>query len=105
VRCRVKKNADAPPALAGDALPAGALGLYEKLRAAMLVGQPCAGVAAIAFHGLWRGLQVLKLASTSVPTVVAPPLSPIPAAPHDRQLVRLLANMVLATQSQDCHAY
>jgi hypothetical protein len=81
------------------------LELYESLRVGMLVAQPCAGAAAIAFHGLWRGLQVLSFASASAPTVTAAPSSPTPTAPHDRQLVRLLANMVLATQSQDCHAY
>lgn len=92
--------------MAGAAsLPAAALELYENLRAAMLEAQPCAGVVAIAFHGLWRGLQVLSVAPASAPAATTAPISLIPDATHDRQLVRLLANMVLVTQSQDCHAY
>lgn len=89
----------------GVAQPATALELYENLRAAMLVGQPCAGAVAIIFHGLWRGLRVLSATPASAPAATTTPISPTTAATHDRQLVRLLANMVLATQSQDCHAY
>lgn len=41
---------------------------------------------------------------------VAPPLSSVSAAalaplPHDRQFVRLLANMLLRTQSEVIHVY
>lgn len=86
-------------------LPAAALGLYENLRAAMLDALPCAGAVAIAYHGMWRGLHVLSVEPASAPASITTPILPITAATHDRQLVRLLANMVLATQSQDCHAY
>lgn len=89
----------------GPTLPAAALELYENLRAAMLKGQSCMGAVAIAFHGMWRGLHVLSIAPASEPAASTAPMSLIPTATHDRQLVRLLANMVLATQSQDCHAY
>jgi hypothetical protein len=63
------------------------------------------GVGAIVFHGLWRGLVVLIAArATPVVSVRPAPFVP-PAAVHDRQLVRLLANMVLAAESQVHHAY
>jgi hypothetical protein len=63
------------------------------------------GLGAIVFHGMWCGLSVLlqtapkpALSSASAPR----PLSPVT---HDPQLVRLLANMVLLTQSKDEYAY
>lgn len=63
------------------------------------------GVGAIVFHGLWRGLVVLTEVRTTPGAKMRPaPYAP-PAAVHDGQLVRLLANMVLATQSQVRHAY
>jgi hypothetical protein len=63
------------------------------------------GVGAIVFHGLWRGLVVVSTARPS-PTVSARPAAAVPPATvHDRQLVRLLANMVLAAESQVHHAY
>jgi hypothetical protein len=85
-------------------LPAGALELYEALRAAVLCAQMhVEGISAIAFHGLWRGLVVLTTPrATSAPSVR--PAAP-PTTTHDRQLVRLLANMVLAAESQVHHAY
>ena len=62
-------------------------------------------MGAIVFHGLWRGLTVL-IAAKAMPAANSRPIpsaSPLPA--HDRQLVRLLANMVLAAESQVRHAY
>jgi len=62
-------------------------------------------VGAIVFHGLWRGLVVL-IAARATPTASARPVPSVPlAAVHDRQLVHLLANMVLAAESQVHHAY
>ena len=85
-------------------MPASALELYEALRAAVLCAQPhVEGVGAIVFHGLWRGLVVL---TRPTPAVSArPAVAVTPATMHDRQLVRLLANMVLAAESQVHHAY
>jgi hypothetical protein len=105
-RWRVKKNDEPQPLLRRPDLPGGALELYEELRAAVLCAQPhVEGVGAIVFHGLWRGLAVL-MAERSVPRVsVWPALCVPPTAVHDRQLVRLLANMVLAAESQVHHAY
>jgi hypothetical protein len=63
------------------------------------------GVGAIVFHGLWRGLGVLIAARTATVVRMRPAPSVPPAAAYDRQLVRLLANMVLAAESQVQHAY
>jgi hypothetical protein len=62
-------------------------------------------VGAIVFHGLWRGLVVLITAHIAPAVSERPAPSVPPAAEHDRQLVRLLANMVLAAESQVHHAY
>ena len=73
----------------------------------MLRGQARAeGIGAIVFHGLWRGMAVLITDSVAPAASALPaPSAPIPAAAHDRQLVRLLANMVLAAEAQVNHAY
>jgi hypothetical protein len=63
-------------------------------------------LGAIAFHGMWRGLQVLFSAmDTSSSSSNKPPVSPAaPTGTLDRQLVRLLADMVLATELEVQHA-
>jgi hypothetical protein len=88
-------------------LPAGAEDLYENLRAAVLAGQVYGeGMGAIVFHGLWRGLAVLITERTVPAMRMQPKPSPLASATvHDRQLVRLLANMVLALEAQVNHAY
>jgi hypothetical protein len=64
------------------------------------------GMGAIVFHGMWRGLAVLITARAAPAESVRPaPLVPPLVVVHDRQLVRLLANMVLAAESQVHHAY
>jgi hypothetical protein len=78
------------------------------MRTAVLCGQARPdGLGAIVFHGMWRGLAVLLgAASAASPSGVwAAAAVPPPAAAHDRQLVRLLANMVLAAESQVHYAY
>lgn len=106
-RWPVKKNDEPHVRARIPALPAGAEDLYESLRAAVLRGQARAeGMGAIIFHGLWRGMAVLITdhhAAVAMETRPAP--SPAPAAVLDRQLVRLLANMVLAAEAQVNHAY
>jgi hypothetical protein len=65
------------------------------------------GVGAIVYHGMWHGLTVLLngTGAISFPAKV-PALAAVPfPEAHDRQLVRLLANMVLAASSQVHHAY
>jgi len=63
------------------------------------------GLSAVVFHGMWCGLSVL---------LQVPPTKPMPSVSashssspvtHDPQLVRLLANMVLLTQSKEEYAY
>lgn len=90
-------------------MPVGALEAYESLRAAVLGGHArAAGLGSIAFHGLWGGLTVL-LTTIAAPQTVPHTGETAPQAPfgavHDRQLVRLLANMVLQTQSEVQYAY
>jgi len=80
---------------------------YETLRGQVLQGgaRPD-GLGAIVFHGMWHGLVVL-LSATPPPSISSPAIpdaTPTPVA-HDPQLVRLLANMLLLTQSKDEYAY
>jgi hypothetical protein len=62
-------------------------------------------LGAFAFHGMWRGLQVLFSArDTSSSSSHKPPVSTAaPTGTLDRQLVRLLADMVLATELEVQH--
>jgi hypothetical protein len=80
---------------------------YETLRCQVLRGQSRPdGMGAIAFHGMWGGLVVL-LGATPLPCITSSAIrdsTPAPVA-HDPQLVRLLANMLLLTQSKDEYAY
>lgn len=80
--------------------------VYETLRGQVLQGQARPdGLGAIVFHGMWRGLAVLLSAPPSASSSPAiPDVTPVPVA-HDPQLVRLLANMLLLTQSKDEYAY
>jgi hypothetical protein len=61
------------------------------------------GLGALVHHGMVTGLLMLVRAS-------APPAMPLrdvatQTVPHDRQFVRLLANMLLRTQSEVMHVY
>ena len=64
-------------------------------------------LGAFAFHGMWRGLQVLfSVRGTSSSSSHKPPVSPAASTGTlDRQLVRLLADMVLATGLEVQHAH
>jgi len=81
---------------------------YERVRADVLLGQarPDA-LGAIVFHGMWQGLRVLlgTCAAPSSSTIVPPKSAAQPTGALDRQLVRLLADMVLATQLEVHHAH
>jgi hypothetical protein len=89
-------------------LPVDAALSYERVRAEVLAGQarPDA-LGAIVFHGMWQGLRVLLSASdtSSTSRIVSPPTAPPPTGTLDRQLVRLLADMVLATQPEVDHVH
>lgn len=81
---------------------------YERLRTDVLGGRarPDA-LGAFAFHGMWQGLRVLTSTREPTPHSSITPLA-TPAASTgtlDRQLVRLLADMVLATQPELHHAH
>jgi hypothetical protein len=107
--CANKKTLRHRVAACGPALPADATQVYEGLRAAVLHGHADSrAMAAIAFHGLWHGLAVLAtsgMAGHSSACAAPSMAAPMTAGTHDRQLVRQLANMVLAVQSQVQHAY
>jgi hypothetical protein len=77
---------------------------YELLRAEVLRGQARPeGLGAIVYHGLVEGLKLL-CASTPRSGSSAQQATP-PQIAHDRELLRLLANMVLQTQSEVMHVY
>jgi hypothetical protein len=85
--------------------PAGLL-RYEQLRAEVLNGQARPdGLAAMVYHGMIRGLVVILTEPTpetrSSPSQVSPP----EGVSLDRELLRLIANMVLQSQSQVMHVY
>lgn len=89
-------------------MPSDTAAAYECIRADVVAGRgrPDA-LGAIIFHGMWHGLRVLHDTSpTSSPSVIVPPTSAAaPTGTLDRQLVRLLADMVLATQLEVHHAH
>jgi hypothetical protein len=79
---------------------------YEKLRADVLnaAARP-EGLAAVVYHGMLHGLRViLTETSPSTPSLLPPALAVEPG--HlDQDLLRLIANMVLQSQSQVTHVY
>jgi hypothetical protein len=82
-----------------------ALATYERLREQVLSGQVHPeGLTAIVYHGMLRGLAVIL---TVVPAegARAPDVPVLEAGPLDRELLRLLTNMVLQSQSQVKHVY
>jgi hypothetical protein len=77
---------------------------YELLRADVLRGQARPeGLGAIVYHGLLDGLRLL-CSSSARTAPLAQHASP-PQITRDRELLRLLANMVLQTQSEVMHVY
>lgn len=87
-------------------LPAHALQAYEELREQIMHEQARAdALGAIVFHGMWCGLSVLLQTPPMRTSSSARALRPPSPVTHDPQLVRLLANMVLLTQSKEEYAY
>lgn len=87
-------------------VPPDALPTYERLRAEVLNGQARPeGLTAVAYHGMLRGLTLIL--TEIVPEIALPHVSaPVAeAVPLDQEFLRLLANMVLQSQSQVMHAY
>jgi len=78
---------------------------YELLRAAVLRGEARPeGLGAVIYHGLIDGLMLLcssgpRSAASAQRASTAQPIG------SDRELLRVLANMVLQTQSEVMHVY
>jgi hypothetical protein len=103
-----------------NVLPAALL-TYEQLRARVINSQLYPeGLAAIVYHGMARGLTVMLTEPaanvTSSPLQVSPlQVSPLQVSPlqvsapeggsFNRELLRLIANMVLQSQSEVMHVY
>jgi hypothetical protein len=83
-----------------------ALSIYEGLRAEVLnrEARPV-GLTAIAYHGMVRGLMLMMTEVTAEPYLPSEPVPFSEAVTLDRELLRLLANMVLQSQSQVMHVY
>jgi hypothetical protein len=81
-----------------------AINEYETLRAAVLRGEASPeGLGAIVYHGLIDGLAVLtRPMSRPVPITERTPSGVVT---RDPALLRLLANMVLQSQSGIKHVY
>ena len=88
------------------AVPAGALEAYEALRKAVIERLPRpAGLATLRFHGLLQGLLLLVATEDSVRTPVSR-RDPVDPPRPDNEFVRLLANLVLSTHSEEfAHVY
>lgn len=79
--------------------------VYERVRAEVLHGQARPeGLGALIYHGLIEGLRLLCSSGATAVAVERRTLSSQPVR-RDRELLRLLANMVLQTQSEVMHVY
>lgn len=87
-------------------VPPAALLTYEQLRARVINDQPYPeGLAAIAYHGMARGLAVIL--TEPAPNVVSSPpqVCTSEGVSFTRELLRLIANIVLQSQSEVMHVY
>lgn len=92
-----------PRALAYDSSPL-AITTYETLRAAVLIGQARPdGLGAVVYHGMLHGLEVML--SAAAPRVSSSHEPQTPIVRHDRDLVHLMANIMLNAQSEVRHVY
>ena len=79
--------------------------VYERVRAEVLHGRARPeGLGALMYHGLIEGLRLLCSSSATAVAVEQRVLSPQPVR-RDRELLRLLANMVLQSESEVMHVY
>ena len=86
-------------------VPPAALSTYETLRAEVINGQARpAGLAAVIYHGMLRGLEVI-FNDVALPAASAPRAPSSDISSLDPDLLRLVANMVLQMQSQVNHVY
>jgi len=87
-------------------VPPAALLTYEQLRARVINSQPYPeGLAAIVYHGMARGLAVMLTAPAANVTSSPLPVSAPEGSSFNRELLRLIANMVLQSQSEVMHVY
>jgi len=81
---------------------------YESLRAAALCGEPaaCPGLGILRRQGVAAWVRALAhphyLDGESHPPIVRSPVSDIP--PESTELTRLIANIVVAVQTERAHA-
>jgi hypothetical protein len=86
-------------------LPAQAITAYEILRTAVLNEQARPeGLGAVVYHGMLRGLAVI-LSGEVAPSNPRTRGSLAPIVSHDRDLVHVMANMLLHAQSEVRHVY
>jgi hypothetical protein len=79
--------------------------MYEQLRAEVLLGRARPeGLGAVIYHGLLDGVALLCSSTDCGAPRAQHPSIPRPSVP-DRELLRLLTNMVLQTQSEVMHVY
>lgn len=87
-------------------MPSDAPATYERLRAEVLNGGASPqGLAAVVYHGMLRGLRVILTETAPNTPLLLPPASAVESGHLDRELLRLIANMVLQSQSQVTHVY
>lgn len=86
-------------------LPPSLAAMYESLRAEVVNGQARPdGLGAVVYHGLVCGMTLLAGAMPAAG--IATPRSSTPVAvTRSPELLRVLANMVLQTQSEVAHVY
>lgn len=87
-------------------VPAGSVEAYEALRKSVLEGLPRpAGLAILRFHGLLQGSFLLVATEAPGRTSVSRRDPGEPPRPDDA-FVRLMANLVLSTHSEEfAHVY
>jgi hypothetical protein len=79
--------------------------MYEQLRAEVLLGRARPeGLGAVIYHGLLDGVALLCSSTDCRSPRPQHPSTPRPSV-SDRELLRLLTNMVLQTQSEVMHVY
>lgn len=86
--------------------PSSVVQTYEALRAEVMAGQSRPeGLGALIYHGMVRGLAVI-LTGVSPPKRAVDRFACVTRATSARcEFVRVLANMLLQTQSEALHVY
>ena len=86
-------------------MPSSMVAMYEQLRADVLLGQARPeGLGALIYHGLLDGVALLCSSTDCGAPRARHPSTSLPSV-CDHELLRLLTNMVLQTQSEVMHVY